>query len=69
MADPISVLAVAGLVYAGRTLSKSKTENYSPEANITLANDSGASRILVVSNEVVDKNYLTCVVVCSIRGV
>ena len=46
MADPISVLAVAGLVYAGRTLSKSKTENYSPEANITLANDSGAGPAL-----------------------
>lgn len=32
MADPISMLAVAGLVYAGRTLSK--TEKYSPEAKI-----------------------------------
>lgn len=42
MADPVSLLAVAGLVYAGRTLSttnKSKTENYSPEAKIVMAND------------------------------
>jgi hypothetical protein len=42
MADPISVLAVAGLVYAGRTLSKSKTENYSPTTKVpttTITND------------------------------
>ena len=42
MADPVSLLAVAGLVYAGRTLSttnKSKTENYSPESKIVMAND------------------------------
>lgn len=38
MADPISLLAVAGLVYAGRTLSN-KTEKYSPEAKIVMAND------------------------------
>ena len=37
MADPISLLAVAGLVYAGRTLSK--TEKYSPEAKIAMTND------------------------------
>lgn len=37
MADPISLLAVAGLVYAGRTLSK--TEKYSPEAKIVVTND------------------------------
>ena len=46
MADPISVLAVAGLVYAGRTLRKSKTENYSPYANSTVANESGAGPAL-----------------------
>jgi hypothetical protein len=38
MADPISLLAVAGLVYAGRTLSN-KTEKYSPEAKIAMTND------------------------------
>jgi hypothetical protein len=35
MADPISLLAVAGLVYAGRTLSQNKTEKYSPEVKST----------------------------------
>src|SRR6056300_246421 len=39
MADPISLLAVAGLVYAGRTLSQNKTEKYSPEAKIAMTND------------------------------
>lgn len=42
MADPISLLAVAGLVYAGRTLStadKSKTEKYSPEPKVRNTND------------------------------
>ena len=29
MADPISILAIAGLVYAGRKLSKSDEEKYS----------------------------------------
>ena len=31
MADPISILAIAGLVYAGRTLSKPHKETYEPE--------------------------------------
>src|SRR6056300_1319690 len=39
MADPISLLAVAGLVYAGRTLSQNKTEKYSPEAKVAMTND------------------------------
>src|SRR6056300_1247512 len=35
MADPISVLAIAGLIYAGRSLStKSKTEMYSPGVQV-----------------------------------
>ena len=35
MADPISVLAIAGLIYAGRSLStKSKTELYSPGVQV-----------------------------------
>lgn len=38
MADPISLLAVAGLVYAGRTLSN-KPEKYSPEAKVVMTND------------------------------
>tara|TARA_B110000503_G_scaffold116469_1_gene175620 strand:- start:2071 stop:3210 length:1140 start_codon:yes stop_codon:yes gene_type:complete len=41
MADPISLLAVAGLVYAGRALStqKPKTEMYSPEGKGRMLND------------------------------
>ena len=38
MADPISLLAMAGLVYAGRTLSN-KPEKYSPEAKVVMTND------------------------------
>jgi hypothetical protein len=46
MADPISMLAIAGLVYAGRTLStNSKTEKYSPEAKVVLANDGAGPAI------------------------
>ena len=33
MADPISILAIAGLVYAGRKLSKTDDEQYSIEGN------------------------------------
>jgi len=40
------MLAVAGLVYAGRTLSNnSKTEKYSPEAKVVLANDGAGPAI------------------------
>lgn len=38
MADPISLLAVAGLIYAGRTLSN-KPEKYRPEAKVVMTND------------------------------
>ena len=35
MADPVSILAIAGLIYAGRSLStKSKTEMYSPGVQV-----------------------------------
>ena len=33
MADPIDILAIAGLVYAGRKLSKTDDEQYSIEGN------------------------------------
>jgi hypothetical protein len=40
------MLAIAGLVYAGRTLStNSKTEKYSPEAKVVLANDGAGPAI------------------------
>jgi hypothetical protein len=34
MADPISVAAIAGLVYAGRKLSQPRTEMYSPDRQV-----------------------------------
>jgi hypothetical protein len=58
MADPVSLLAVAGLVYAGRTLSttnKSKTENYSPEAKIVMANDGAGPALPPPVNDFVSR--------------
>ena len=58
MADPVSLLAVAGLVYAGRTLSttnKSKTENYSPESKIVMANDGAGPALPPPVNDFVSR--------------
>jgi len=58
MADPVSLLAVAGLVYAGRTLSttnKSKTENYSPETKIVMANDGAGPALPPPVNDFVSR--------------
>lgn len=55
MADPISLLAVAGLVYAGRTLSN-KPEKYSPEAKVVMTNDGmGAAAPSFKENEFVSR--------------
>lgn len=58
MADPVSLLAVAGLVYAGRTLSttnKSKTENYSPESKIVMTNDGAGPALPPPVNDFVSR--------------
>lgn len=55
MADPVSLLAVAGLIYAGRTLSKSNTENYSPEAKIVMANDGAGPALPPPANDFVSR--------------
>jgi hypothetical protein len=52
MADPISLLAVAGLVYAGRTLSK--TEKYKPENKPIVTNNDGMDAVSPSSKGVDD---------------
>lgn len=55
MADPISLLAVAGLIYAGRTLSN-KPEKYRPEAKVVMTNDGmGAAAPSFKENEFVSR--------------
>jgi len=57
MADPISLLAVAGLVYAGRTLSK--TEKYKPENKPIVTNNDGMGAMAPSSKEVDDGSRYT----------
>ena len=47
MADPISIIAIAGLAYMGKKLSEPKPEMYQPESK-------PSERPILIQNEVPD---------------